>query len=83
MSTDTVLLAPFAADSHAHHWLIEPPVGPRSVGRCRGCGSERAFSNASPAAAWVRDPDVDSEVVQLRRDLARRRTEAQLSDEAA
>ncbi len=83
MPTDAVPFAPFAANPHAHHWLIEPPTGPLSVGRCRECGSERSFSNGSPAAAWVRGPDVDSDVVQLRRDLARWRAEVQLSDEAA
>ncbi len=29
-----------------HHWLIEPPGGPTSTGRCLHCGSERQFNNA-------------------------------------
>jgi len=29
-----------------HHWLIEAPAGPTSVGVCRGCGERRLFANA-------------------------------------
>lgn len=29
-----------------HHWLIEPPRGPTSEGRCKNCGEERAFYNS-------------------------------------
>lgn len=31
-----------------HHWLIEAPRGPRSLGRCKHCGAERTFSNILP-----------------------------------
>ncbi len=29
-----------------HHWIIEKPEGPVSVGKCRMCGEEREFSNS-------------------------------------
>jgi hypothetical protein len=28
-----------------HHWIIEPPNGPVSTGRCGRCGHERTFDN--------------------------------------
>ena len=28
-----------------HHWLIEAPEGPTSLGICRMCGEERMFEN--------------------------------------
>ena len=37
---DTAVAAP-----HVHHWRIEPPNGPTSMGRCRTCGEEREFQN--------------------------------------
>ncbi len=30
-----------------HHWIIEPPNGPKSVGRCRRCGRRERFPNSS------------------------------------
>lgn len=35
----------------SHHWLIEPPSGPTSHGRCKHCGDERYFINST--ADWV------------------------------
>lgn len=28
-----------------HHWLIEPPKGPTSMGVCKLCGETREFDN--------------------------------------
>lgn len=28
-----------------HYWIIEPPAGPTSMGRCRGCGKRKQFAN--------------------------------------
>ena len=28
-----------------HHWLIESPNGPVSIGVCRLCGAEKEFQN--------------------------------------
>ena len=36
-----------------HHWLIDPPAGPSSRGRCKRCGEERYFINST--ADWVWD----------------------------
>ena len=36
-----------------HHWLIAPPSGPTSLGRCKRCGEERYFINST--ADWVSD----------------------------
>lgn len=33
-----------------HWWLIAPPTGPESLGRCRKCGKERMFKNATDVA---------------------------------
>jgi hypothetical protein len=31
-----------------HHWLIEPPNGPTSMGVCKRCGAMREFDNQLP-----------------------------------
>lgn len=31
--------------SHAHHRVIDEPMGATSRGRCKICGAERAFGN--------------------------------------
>jgi hypothetical protein len=67
--------------SHPHHWLIDPPDGALSTGRCKLCGIERSFPNSTEAAGW--GSDTDAEVGHLRRDAARTRNEFRLSDEAA
>lgn len=36
-----------------HHWIIEPPSGPTSRGRCKHCGEERLFINSS--GEWLSD----------------------------
>lgn len=47
-----------------HHWLIAPPGGPTSPGRCLLCDEVREFANAYPwktynkAALTVRDERV-------------------------
>ena len=28
-----------------HYWMIDPPWGPTSWGRCKFCGAEREFDN--------------------------------------
>ncbi len=35
-----------------HHWLIEPPNGPTSRGRCKQCGHTRTFPNSSEDSIW-------------------------------
>ena len=38
-----------------HHWLIDSPNGPTSVGVCKICGSHQEFPNSLGAAGWERD----------------------------
>jgi len=40
-----------ATAPHAHHWVIDEANGPRSAGRCKRCGAEKAFSN------WIEGSD--------------------------
>ena len=44
-----------------HHWLIEPPSGPTSHGRCKRCGEERYFINST--ADWVSDGQSAKETI--------------------
>ena len=37
--------APVALATCQHHWVIEQPNGPTSLGRCKHCGERREFSN--------------------------------------
>jgi len=38
-----------------HHWVIESPNGPTSVGVCKLCGVGREFRNSLPGGGWERD----------------------------
>jgi hypothetical protein len=44
-----------------HHWLISPPSGPTSLGRCKHCGEERYFINST--ADWVPDGQSAKETI--------------------
>ncbi len=35
-----------------HHWVIETPNGAVSSGRCKRCGTARAFRNSTDEAFW-------------------------------
>lgn len=40
-----------------HHFVIEPPDGPVSVGVCKRCGERREFRNSPPGkSAWESEP---------------------------
>jgi hypothetical protein len=40
-------VATFQAPTCQHHWIIESPSGPTSIGRCKLCGAERRFPNSA------------------------------------
>jgi hypothetical protein len=39
-----------------HHWLIESPNGPTSMGICRLCGAQKEFRNWAHSWLWEDDP---------------------------
>ena len=39
-----------------HHWLIESPEGPISVGICKLCGAQREFRNSVVDLLWEDEP---------------------------
>ncbi|HAI99433.1 MAG TPA: hypothetical protein DCL97_02065, partial [Dehalococcoidia bacterium] len=36
----------------AHHWVIQPAMGPSSQGICQICGESKDFQNYVEAASW-------------------------------
>jgi len=36
---------PIKESEHPHHWKIEEPNGPTSIGRCKHCPAEKIFRN--------------------------------------
>ena len=44
----------------AHHWDIETPNGPTSLGVCSLCGEEKEFANSEPDSGWGRTPKAES-----------------------
>ena len=34
------------------HWVIEPPNGPVSMGKCKKCGTEKEFKNSFEYNTW-------------------------------
>ena len=48
-----------------HHWVIEAPNGPISMGECRTCGETREFKNFIESAPWSegnREPGVQERI---------------------
>jgi hypothetical protein len=39
-------------DDCCHHWMIEAPNGPTSLGTCRDCGEAREFKNSIQITSW-------------------------------
>jgi hypothetical protein len=39
-----------------HHWLIESPEGPISMGICKLCGAQKEFRNSASDFLWEDDP---------------------------
>jgi hypothetical protein len=39
-----------------HHWLIESPHGPTSMGNCKLCGTQREFRNSAGDRLWEEEP---------------------------
>lgn len=39
-----------------HHWLIESPQGPTSMGICKLCGARKEFSNSATDFLWEDEP---------------------------
>ena len=35
-----------------HHWVIDRPKGPLSVGVCQRCGERREFRNSADSPSW-------------------------------
>jgi len=60
-----------ACVNSAHHWVIDSPDGPTSLGVCKHCGREKEFNNSSAPdrggwnsnadlfGQWVPDPNKD------------------------
>ena len=38
-----------------HHWVIDSPNGPVSVGVCKNCGKHGEFRNSIQSSGWDRD----------------------------
>jgi len=49
------------------HWIIEPPNGPVSSGKCKKCGAEKEFKNSFEYNTWhgerpnAKDKDKDKD----------------------
>ncbi len=41
-----------ASDGCVHHWVIDPPNGAVSQGRCKACGEEKEFRNSFEYSSW-------------------------------
>lgn len=39
-----------------HHWLIESPHGPTSLGTCKLCGAQEEFRNSACDWLWEDEP---------------------------
>jgi len=63
----------------SHHWIIEPPNGPWSLGTCNKCKEIDAFKNSMPETSWTGPPkkgrDKKNEIVTKEEFLSQREPE--------
>ena len=55
----TTVTQPEAATKESrcrHHWLIESPHGPTSMGICKLCGAQKEFRNSASDLLWEDNP---------------------------
>ena len=50
-----------------HHWVIDSPNGPTSVGVCKVCGERSEFRNSMPGSGWDRENAQKKRARQARR----------------
>jgi hypothetical protein len=50
-----------------HHWMIESPNGPTSMGVCKICGERSEFKNSMPGSGWDRENAQNRRVRQARK----------------
>jgi len=43
---------PASKDGSACHWVIDPPNGPVSSGKCKKCGESKEFKNSVEFSSW-------------------------------
>lgn len=43
---------PSSKDGSACHWVIDPPNGPVSTGKCKKCGESKEFKNSVEFSSW-------------------------------
>ena len=48
-----------AGEMCIHHWLIDRPAGPISMGVCRICGAREEFKNSFEGSYWGDDSPSD------------------------
>ena len=44
-----------ATETCNHHWVIDSPSGPTSIGICKHCGAVKEFTNYLPYSSWDDD----------------------------
>ncbi len=44
-----------AVSECVHHWMIESPNGPVSMGTCKVCGERSEFKNSIQGSGWDRE----------------------------
>lgn len=44
-----------AVSECVHHWMIESPNGPVSMGTCKVCGESSEFKNSIQGSGWDRE----------------------------
>jgi hypothetical protein len=52
MIQQSIETAEFVESDCNHHWVIESPNGPTSLGRCSSCGELRQFKNSIQITSW-------------------------------
>ncbi len=53
--------------SCTHHWVIESPNGPTSMGVCKICGLNAEFKNSTQGTGWDRESPQSRRTRQARR----------------
>ncbi len=59
-----------AVSDCVHHWMIESPNGPVSMGTCRVCGESSEFKNSIQGSGWDRESPQSTRARQAKANAA-------------
>lgn len=74
---EVIPACPKSKDGSNCHWIIDPPNGPVSTGKCKKCGEQKEFKNSVEFSSWYGSKsDFDSKKKKTEKDKKDKKTDS-------